>query len=81
MLSNSRHHWSACSDLPPRTVPAPPHLPKQAGDSLLLDVAPQFWTSPEVNSTFTDITRGGQVIRETLQGLGEPVSTTCKQAP
>lgn len=43
----------------------------QAGDTLLLDVAPQFWTSPEVNSTFTDITRGGQVraFNEYMIGL------------
>ncbi|KAL4432402.1 hypothetical protein ABPG77_001701 [Micractinium sp. CCAP 211/92] len=43
----------------------------QAGDSLLLDVAPQFWTSPEVNATFTDITKGGQVraFNEYMIGL------------
>lgn len=33
----------------------------QAGDELLLDVDPQFWTSPAVNSTFEDIRKGGQV--------------------
>ena len=31
------------------------------GDELLLDVDPQFWTSSEVNRTFENISRGGQV--------------------
>ena len=48
--------------------PAPPWLTlprplgcQQVGDHLLLDVAPQFWTAPEVNACFVDITKGGQV--------------------
>lgn len=39
-------------------------MPMQAGDTLLLDVAPQFWTSPAVNEAFTDLHKGGQVGRE-----------------
>lgn len=33
----------------------------RAGDQLLLDVGPQFWTTPDVNSTFQDIGKSGQV--------------------
>lgn len=33
----------------------------RGGDQLLLDVRPQFWTSSEVNDTFTDISRSGSV--------------------
>ena len=47
--------------LPAAPPPRPPTLLRQAGDHLLLDVAPQFWTSPDVNSTFSNITKGGQV--------------------
>lgn len=51
-----------------------PHIGDEkllAGDHLLLDVAPQFWTSPDVNSAFTDITKGGQVrsFNEFLIGM------------
>lgn len=33
----------------------------QEGDELLLDVAPQFWTTPEVNQVFEDVGPSGQV--------------------
>ncbi len=32
-----------------------------AGDELLLDVSPQFWTSPDVNDNFENIGKSGQV--------------------
>lgn len=38
----------------------------RAEDRLLLDVAPQFWTEPEVNDAFTDLTKGGQVTQTGL---------------
>ncbi|EFN59045.1 hypothetical protein CHLNCDRAFT_56692 [Chlorella variabilis] len=43
----------------------------KAGDTLLLDVAPQFWTSPAVNEAFTDLHKGGQVRshNEFLMGM------------
>ena len=56
----------SCLTLPPRLRACAPRchcVPAccQAGDHLLLDVAPQFWTAPEVNACFVDITKGGQV--------------------
>ncbi|KAI3433730.1 hypothetical protein D9Q98_003538 [Chlorella vulgaris] len=46
----------------------------RAEDRLLLDVAPQFWTEPEVNDAFTDLTKGGQVRSHNEFLLGMRVS-------
>lgn len=47
----------------------------QAGDQLLLDVAPQFWTAAGVSDTFQDIVKGGQVGVQLLQDV-----ITCPKA-
>lgn len=44
----------------PHPNPRTPCVP-QAGDHLLLDVAPQFWTAPGLSDTFQDVVKGGQV--------------------
>ena len=63
LWSASREERQAAYNSTP-APPAPLAIPlPQVGDHLLLDVAPQFWTAPEVNACFIDITKGGQVGR------------------
>jgi K+/H+ antiporter YhaU regulatory subunit KhtT len=53
----------------------------RAEDRLLLDVAPQFWTEPEVNDAFTDLTKGGQVThRQACRSKGSKVPECAGQA-
>lgn len=58
----------------------------EAGDELLLDVAPQFWTAPEVNENFANIGPSGQVrtnneLMLAMRVVGAPTSgKTVNQA-